>query len=123
MSATQPQGDAGGNKVTLTCCGNELHAFWDDVLGTSKTVSSAITVAKTLPAPDATLAAKSDARDWVAESFDAAKETAYEAPPIGPGDGPFQLTASYKTAAKKVAQERVALAGARLANLLNMELK
>jgi hypothetical protein len=124
-SASQPDGDAGGNKVTLSCtgCGSELHAFWDDVLGTSKSVNSAITVGKTLPAPNATLAAKSDAKDWVAESFDAAKQTAYVSPPIGAGGGPFALTASYKTDAKQLAQERVSLAGTRLANLLNTELK
>jgi len=58
----------------------------------------------------------------VAESFQAAQAVAYQ-PPVMAGNGPFTLTPAYTDAAKKVAQERVALAGALLANLLNKELK
>ena len=36
---------------------------------------------------------------------------------------PFTLTDKYKAAAKALARQRVALAGARLGNLLNQELK
>jgi hypothetical protein len=43
--------------------------------------------------------------------------------PVGPGKGPFTLTPEYLATAQQVARERVALAGARLANLLNGELK
>lgn len=124
VSGSDSQGDHGGNLVTLCSapCKQELHAFWDDLLGTSSKASSAATVGRNLPSPDATLAAKTDAADWAAESFDAAKQTVYVAP-IASGDGPFTLTPAYKAAAKKVARERVALAGVRLANLLNDELK
>lgn len=124
VSSTDPQGDHGGNLVTLCSapCKQELHAFWDDLLGTSPNASSAATVGRNLPAADATLAAKKDASDWAAESFAAAKQTVYAAP-IGNGDGPFMLTPAYKAAAKKLARQRVALAGVRLANLLNDELK
>jgi len=124
VSGTNPQGDHGGNLVTLCSppCKQELHAFWDDLLGTSSKASSAATVGRNLPTPDATLAAKKDAAAWVAESFDAAKQTVY-ATPVASGDGPFTLTPAYKAAAKKVARQRVALAGVRLANLLNDELK
>lgn len=124
VSSADAQGDHGGNLVTLCSapCKQELHAFWDDVLGTSSKASSAVTVGRNLPAANATLAAKTDAADWAAESFDAAQQTVYAAP-IASGDGPFTLTAAYKTAAKKVARQRVALAGVRLANLLNDELK
>jgi hypothetical protein len=124
VSSSHPQGDHGGNLVTLCSapCKQELHAFWDDLLGTSSKASSAVTVGRNLPAADATLATKTDAADWAAESFDAAKQTVYVAP-VTSGDGPFTLTPAYKAAAKKVARERVALAGVRLANLLNHELK
>jgi hypothetical protein len=37
--------------------------------------------------------------------------------------GPFTLTKTYKTAARKLAEKRIALAGARLAKILNEELK
>jgi hypothetical protein len=68
------------------------------------------------------MAAKSDEKEWIAESFRAAQATAYQ-PPIGPGAGPFSLTTAYESAASKVGLERVALAGARLGKLLNGELK
>jgi hypothetical protein len=58
----------------------------------------------------------------VKESFDDAKSTVYAAP-VGAGNGPFTLDASYKSKAKALAQQRVALAGVRLANVLNAELK
>lgn len=124
VSSTDTQGDHGGNLVRLCSapCKQELHAFWDDVLGTSSKATSAVTVGRNLPAADAALAAKKDAADWAAESFDAAKQTVYVAP-ISSGDGPFTLTPAYKTAARKLARQRVALAGVRLANLLNDELK
>ena len=56
------------------------------------------------------------------ESVQVAQTVAYRAP-IMEGNGPFTLTAGYKTTATKVAKERAALAGARLARLLNTELK
>jgi S1/P1 Nuclease len=124
VDASNPGGDAGGNLVKLSCsgCPTELHAFWDDVLGTSNKPKSAISAAKKLPVPDPALATKSGEADWAAESFQDARQDVYISP-IGTGLGPFQLTSSYKKAAKKVAQQRVALAGARLANLINTELK
>lgn len=124
VSSGDPEGDHGGNLVMLCSapCKQELHAFWDDVLGTSSSASRAVTLGRSLPNPDATLAAKKDAADWAAESFDAAKQSVYIAP-VGNGDGPFTLTPAYKTQAKQLARDRVALAGIRLANLLNEELQ
>jgi hypothetical protein len=68
------------------------------------------------------LPAKSDEKDWIAESFTESQQTVYAAP-IAAGNGPFTLTASYKKNAGELAQVRVQLAGARLANLLNTELQ
>jgi S1/P1 Nuclease len=118
------QGDAGGNQVKLQCkgCPSELHGYWDDVLGTSKPPRSAITVAKRLASPDPILAGKSSEADWVIESFQDARDEVYVIP-VGDGHGPFQLTGAYKTAAKNLARQRIALAGARLANILNNEMK
>jgi hypothetical protein len=53
----------------------------------------------------------------------AAKQTFYKNPPIGAGAGPFTLTQAYKTAARNLAKKRIALAGARLAKILNEELR
>lgn len=125
VSSSKPGGDAGGNDVNVLTPKKVLHAYWDDVLGTGtdeKALEPVIKAANALSPADPTLAAKSDAKDWVAESFQAAQDTAY-ASPIGAGAGPFTLTTDYKKAAKTLAEQRVALARARLANLLNNELK
>ena len=43
--------------------------------------------------------------------------------PIGGGNGPFELTATYRDAARREARKQIVLAGARLANDLNGELR
>jgi hypothetical protein len=123
-----PEGDAGGNLVPIHCPGcsadRVLHAFWDDVLGTTKaSPHEAAKAAAQLPKADAGLAAISDANVWIDESFEAAKVYVYASPPIGTGPGPFTLTDEYKAKALKVATERIALAGARLANLIEASLR
>jgi len=122
VSAADPQGDAGGNAVKLSCNKCELHFFWDDLLGTNSTLKTVKNAAKKLPKADPTLAAKSDEKDWIAESFQSAQSHVYVSP-IAAGDGPFTITSGYKRDSVKLAKERVAVAGARLANLLNNELK
>jgi hypothetical protein len=122
VSATDPDGDAGGNTVKLDCTRCELHAFWDDLLGTSSNLRTTVKAARKLPKAPAALASKTDEKDWIAESFQEAQSTVY-APPVGAGNGPFTLTTAYKKKAGTLAKQRVELAGARLANLLNNELK
>jgi S1/P1 Nuclease len=138
VTSALPQGDSGGNSVKLSCtgCPNELHAFWDDAVGvTTKlaapppekglpnpaSIRTMIKAAKSFPAADATAAAVSSEAIWVQESFDAAKQTVYPGL-VANSDGSSSLTPAYKTAAKSLAKKRIALAGARLANLLNNEL-
>lgn len=127
FSAASPSGDQGGNLVVL-CSTNgcqsksELHAYWDDVVGTSNSPATAITAADQLPNAPASSAAISDDEVWINESFAAAKEFAYAAP-VGPGDGPYTLSTAYKTKAKNEAKARIELAGTRLANLINVNLK
>jgi len=122
VGATDLQGDNGGNNVKLSDPSKELHAFWDGLPGDSSNVTDVITYGKTLTAADPLLAKKSDASDWIKESFDIAQTTVYSGP-IGTGDGPFAITQAYKDNAQKIAAERVELAGERLANLINDELK
>jgi len=57
----------------------------------------------------------------VAEGVAAAQQVVYQ-PPVREGDGPFTMTSEYAQAAKALAEKKVALAGARLANLINKEL-
>lgn len=119
-----PDGDRGGNLVKLceSPCRNELHAFWDNALGTGTSTRAAINAARNIDDAPQGSAAKQDVHGWIVESFEIAKTSAYKSP-IGPGQGPFTLTDSYKRAAKKVAAERVAIAGARLAKLINDNLQ
>jgi hypothetical protein len=118
-------GDDGGNGVTVRD-GNitkRLHAFWDGLLGTSSNPQVAISVGQSLPAAPTALANNLDAAVWIDEGFELAKSTAYKQPPIRLGTGPFRITSSYRDAARALARKRVALAGARLANILNAELR
>jgi hypothetical protein len=101
----------------------ELHAFWDDLPGGGSQMAAtqtAVGYAGTLPAPDAAAVKVSDPQAWVTESFTMAKSDAYVAP-IGDGLGvptAFVITQAYYDTAAADAQQRIALAGARLANLL-----
>ena len=128
VASGQPKGDQGGNLVKCPNCNpgyGELHGFWDDVLGTtgnSPDYQSVITAAQQLAAPQASLAGNVDANVWITESFTFAKTIVYKSP-IEAGLGPFTLTTQYETAAKTLAAQRVALAGARLGNVLNQELQ
>lgn len=100
-----------------------LHSFWDGVLGGGDAPSTAFNAITTLPTPPASAANDLDVSHWLDECFQAALQTAYKKPPIGTGTGPFTLTQAYKTAARKLAEKQVALAGARLAKILNEELR
>jgi hypothetical protein len=98
-----------------------LHAFWDDALGKSESVVGAIKAAAKLEDAPIGAASVADPHAWIVESFELAKSAVY--PPIGDGKGPFTLSDDYQENADVIAEERVALAGVRLANLLNAFLK
>jgi hypothetical protein len=126
VTKAQPKGDQGGNLVLVPEPGKELHAYWDTILGDSgtemQTIKTAVAVGSALPKPEDSLAQDANEADWADESFKAAKSNVYIAP-IGAGLGPYTPTASYEAQAKQVAGARVALAGARLAELLKTALK
>jgi hypothetical protein len=115
-----PHGDAGGNTVTICNpgCGKKLHSYWDGTLGASDEPGDAIAAAADLPAARPTAAAILTPAVWLTESRRLAKSTVYRAP-IGVGNGPFHLTPAYEERARSTAQERAALAAARLANLID----
>ena len=123
VSTADPKGDSGGNNVKCgSPCPSELHGYWDDLLGTSNDPVAILAAALALPAADPVAARIADESKWIAESFQLAKDDVYVMP-IDKGDGPYTLTVYYETKAKTVAQARVALAGARLATLINANLK
>jgi hypothetical protein len=121
VSHDMPNGDLGGNKVAIKGAhANSLHAFWDDILGTHSDIAAAPKTAAALPTAGAA-AQVMDEKAWVQESFRLAVEKVY-VDPIGEGPGPFQINEQYKNAASEVAKKQAALAGQRLANILNTEL-
>jgi S1/P1 Nuclease len=105
----------------------ELHAFWDDLpgVGTQMETQTAVDYAATLAQADADQASISDPNAWTKESFDMAVKDVYAAP-IGPALGSptaYGITDNYYAAAAEDAKIRIALAGARLANLLTKTLQ
>jgi hypothetical protein len=134
FDVADPKGDRGGNNVNLTgniqppVCDDprycpfgppsELHAFYDTIAGSGYGVRAVEQAAPGLPKPDTSKAAIRDVTVWVQEGFDLAQNAVYVAP-IGVGDGPFAVTPAYQVAAFELGQKRIALAGARLAALLN----
>jgi hypothetical protein len=129
VSAAQPDGDQGGNLVnvcvTQPCSSTtkkRLHAFWDGLPGPEQDVASAAAAAKLLAAPPAAKAAISDEHQWMLESFNLSQGDVYR-PPVVAGVGPFSLTSKYRSSSRSLMKKQIALAGARLANLLNAELQ
>lgn len=105
--------------MKLTNDPGDLHGYWDNLLGVgdTKNYPVAVTAAKQLPAADSSAAADTNEGDWVKESFQLAQSSVY-VPPIGPALGPYTVDATHEANAHTIAQQRVALAGVRLANLL-----
>ncbi len=122
-----PQGDRGGNDFKIQGLPDitNLHAYWDDGIGlfvqvqrppapddqTIKTLADSITA--DFPADSLPEAKDSTFTDWVQEGVDLARTLCYDLPENAP---PPQ---DYIARARPAARKRIALAGYRLADLLN----
>lgn len=121
-------GDDGGNGVTICnpACNSSLHSFWDGLPGrefeVEPSIEPAIAYGQSLADAPAADADNLNTADWIRESFQAAQDRVYIAP-IRVGVGRFPITPLYRDSASEFARARVALAGARLANVLNRELR
>ncbi|HET6149679.1 MAG TPA: S1/P1 nuclease [Polyangia bacterium] len=129
-----PGGDDGGNKVKITgntapaICDDprycpfgppgELHTFYDVLTGQSYAVGAADAAAAALPPARPSQSRVADEAAWIQEGWELAQSRIYVAP-IGIGAGPFTIDADYQRAATALARQRISLAGARLARLLN----
>ena len=133
VTQSGPKGDAGGNKVKLLGdAASNLHSYWDDLPGTEckfcsdkiPCVHRAIVFGKSLAPAPKIAGYNTDTATWARESFEYARTEVYENP-IGPADGPYTIVpwSTYESQAYRLAQKRIALAGARLARVLNEELK
>jgi hypothetical protein len=134
FDARLPESDHGATKIKVT--GNRqpsicddprycpfgppptLHYLVDDIAGESYATAPVVEAAARLPKAPAKAAAALDVGVWIAEGFELARAKIYVAP-IGVGPGPFTITPSYEATIAELANQRIALAGARLANLLN----
>lgn len=135
VSKANPEGDRGGNLVSLSIQVNgadrktNLHSFWDSGLGTfprggpnfapppvSEVAAAATKIAAANPASDPGVKLKdpTNFQLWADESLTLAKDVAYQG--INNGDTP---SAAYQTKGAEVAAKRVAWGGYRLAALLN----
>lgn len=137
VSSANPQGDRGGNLVSIKVPGGtggtlkktNLHSYWDGGIGTfpktganfappplSQIPAAVATAKRGNPAndPKIKLDNPTDYMGWANESFELAKTVAYDG--VDNGSTP---NAKYRSNATKVARQRVAWGGYRLAALLN----
>lgn len=132
VTQAHPKGDAGGNFVKLFGdASSNLHSYWDDLPGAEckycnekiPCINRAMVYSKALPAVEKE-SSNTDTASWVHESVELARTKVYR-DPIMSADQPYTIVpmSEYDLQAYKVAQKRIALAGARLAQVLNTELK
>ncbi|MFG1377343.1 S1/P1 nuclease [Xanthobacter autotrophicus ATCC 700551] len=130
FSHAQQHGDQGGNLAKVIPASGEtiaLHAYWDRLLGGYTTPAGAIRDAledknTKLPPADSALAGVSDPSVWFDESQRLAQNVAY-ADPVLSCTQACELDRAYETKARQTARAQAALAGARLAHLINEALK
>ena len=128
FSKALPEGDRGGNEVHIPNPRgqgerrNNLHAYWDDLLGTDQNPAAIEKLAEELVKeyPQAGFVnelAKTNIRDWAEESVQISLKTVYNN--LDPEIAKFaDQPIGYDADARKAARRRVALAGYRLAEEL-----
>ena len=131
VTKANPDGDRGGNLVSIMVAEKKtnLHSYWDGGIGSfpksgpnfappplSQIPAAAARATKGNPAtnPKIKLNEPTNYDAWAQESFAFAKNTAYNGLRVNAAQ-----TASYNTKALRVARQRVAWGGYRLAALLN----
>ncbi|CAN5377716.1 S1/P1 nuclease [soil metagenome] len=119
-----PDGDSGGNAVKIydTEPPTLLHSYWDEMLGSERNPAAVTTFIDSLPKAATGKSKNLRVSKWINESFAYCKKNVY-VDPVGVSERVEALTPTYKSKALRLAKLRVALAGARLANILNAELK
>jgi hypothetical protein len=133
VTAANPNGDAGGNFFKLSMPPetriSNLHSFWDaaggafgfqspkrplDQAGKDRVRTLAEAVMKDYPADSLPESKNLDPHDWVMESYALARSVTYKN--VTEGSAP---STSYTEETQKLARKRLALAGYRLAGVLN----
>ncbi len=121
---SQPQGDAGGNRVFVSP-GRNLHFFWDDLPGSDTSDGYVTKFAADVTAQHAAPHdLDKNPQKWLEEGFRIARSDVYTfGLETGTSQNPIRLTETYQENAKRVAYARISLAGYRLAAVLNDRLK
>lgn len=118
---SQPKGDAGGNFVIVEP-GRTLHSLWDDAAAPRDLNSEGILrYAREIAVEHPSSGMESlDPQEWFMESFELDKSSVYTfGLETGSKEHPLALPSGYEEKAKRVARQQVALAGYRLASVLN----
>lgn len=120
---SQPKGDAGGNFVYIGT--RNLHSLWDGAAGQDTSdpyISQYIADAVAAHPPPHHQEKKPE--KWIAEGFKLSVSDVYTfGLETGSRDHPLPVPPGYEANAAKVAQQRIAIAGYRLAAVLNDKLK
>ena len=135
FSNAYPDGDQGGNACHVATFDNpdtNLHSVWDGAVGRSLAPDAVQAIARRVershsPTDERVMRLKTDPKQWVGESFDLAKHNVYldglvvgctrEQAAANPDAVPT-LPVGYETRARDVADEQIALAGYRAADLI-----
>jgi S1/P1 Nuclease len=120
---SQPKGDAGGNNVYIGT--RNLHSLWDGAAGSDITETYAAKyTAEAVAAHPVARHLKKKPEQWIAEGFQLAVSDVYTfGLETGTRDHPLPLPPGYEANAARIAQQRIAMAGYRLAAVLNEKLK
>lgn len=114
-------------KLCASPCGDNLHDYWDNLLGTESDLQSGIDQGKSLvhAQSQAALFEDMDIDRWLKEGADVAVTSVYTRSVVSEDDAghTLTLTAAYRKEALEVAKRQVVLAGNRLAQVLNSYLK
>ena len=126
FSANHPEGDRGGNLYNIMYNNKRanVHFIWDSGVGafegkngraTDHAKELAVTIMQLYPATSfGSRANDLNPDSWAREGMENAKKYVYSAPEDG------TPTTAYLTTAKQIAEQQAALAGYRLANILNV---
>lgn len=122
---SMPNGDQGGNLVFVGPNGRNLHSLWDGAAGRDLSDDYAAKyIADATAAHSATRHNEKTPAKWIEEGYKLAVSDVYTfGLETGTRDHPITLPSGYDANAGKVAQQRIAIAGYRLAAVLNEKLK
>ena len=120
---SQPKGDAGGNFVYIGT--RNLHSLWDGAAGQDTSEAYAVKyIAEATAAHPAPRHIQKKPAKWIHEGFELAVSDVYTfGLETGARDHPLPMPPGYEAHAAQVAQQRIAIAGYRLAAVLNEKLK